>query len=64
MPPEPNSGDVAIAVMQELVKQVLVSNEIGMATAKLLTEMRDVLKEDIDVRKVLVEKIDELCGRI
>jgi hypothetical protein len=64
MPPEPNSGDVAISVMQELVKQVLVSNEIGMATAKLLLEMRDVLKDDVIVRKVLVEKLDELCGRI
>lgn len=63
MPPEDNSG-VAIAVMQELVKQVIVSNEIGMATAKLLTEMRDTLTEDVIVRKVLVEKLDELCGRI
>lgn len=63
MPPE-NSGEVAIAVMQELVKQVATSNEIGMATAKLLSEMRDVLVEDVTVRKVLVEKIDELCGRI
>jgi hypothetical protein len=62
--PGENPGDVAIAVMQELVKQVVISNEIGVANVKLLTEMRDLLSEDVIVRKVLVEKIDELCGRI